>query len=87
MVVWQVNATPATPATLLVPKQYRNSSFPWIHWPRREGGGLATWTAARLPYTLPRLGSSTGEKTPMLLQLLMQTKGCGREFVDEVVKF
>ena len=50
--VWQDNATPATPATLLVPKQYRYLSFPWIHWPCVEGG-VATWTIARLPYTCP----------------------------------
>ncbi|XP_047486812.1 craniofacial development protein 2-like [Penaeus chinensis] len=28
--VWQHTVTPATPATLLVPKLYRYSSFPWI---------------------------------------------------------
>ena len=77
--VGQVNATPATPTTLLVPKQYRHSSFPWIRQPHGEGG-LATRTTARLPYTLPRLRSSTGEDTPALLHRLMQTEGCRRHY-------
>ena len=73
--VWQDNASPATPATLLLPKQYRHSSFPWIHWPREEGG-LAAWTTARLPYILSRLCSSTGDDTPAVLHRPMQTEGC-----------
>ena len=75
--VWQVNATPETPATLLAPKQYRHSSIPWIHRPRGEGR-LAAWTAAVLPYTLPRLCSSTGEDTPALIHRPRQTEGCRR---------
>ena len=69
-VSWQDNATPVTPATLLVPKQYRHSSFPWIHWSRGEGW-LAAWTIARLPCILPRQCNSTGEDTPALLHCLM----------------
>ena len=39
-VVWQDYATPATPAALLVTKQYQRLSFPWIHRPRAEGDML-----------------------------------------------
>ena len=68
--VWQDNATPKALATLLVPRQYRHPSFLWIHQPREEGG-LAAWKTARLPYTLPRLCSSTGCYTPALPHRLM----------------
>ena len=77
--VRQDNATPATHATPLVPKQYRHSSFSWIHLPRGEGEeGLAAWTTARLPYTVSRLLSSTGEDTPTLLHCLVLMEGCRR---------
>ena len=75
--VWQNNATSGTYAMLLVPKLYRHSSFPWTHRPG-EKGGLAVCTTARLPYTLSRLCSSTGDNTPGLLHRLMQTEGCRR---------
>ena len=53
---WQNNAILGSPATLLVPKQYRHSPFPWIHQPRGEER-LAAWTTARLPHTLQDYGT------------------------------
>ena len=41
---------------------------------RVERNGLAAWTTARLPYTLPRIRCSTGEDTPALLHPLMPTR-------------
>ena len=43
---------------------------------RMEGNALVAWITARLPYTLSRLRSSTGEDTPALIHRLMQTERC-----------
>ena len=66
----------ANPARLLVPKQYRHSSFLWIRWPRGEGGLLpGQQIAFHTPYP-DYVAPSTGEDTPALLHRLMQTDGC-----------